>query len=104
MDDKEVKAQRAASVLILIKIALEEFDLEFCKEAYKEFENQALRERTLIILNPGYPIKKIELLEKKAKALMILCSYYETLQEISKLKAELDLEEENKAEISKLFT
>ena len=107
MEKTVEKSQEQADIINAIALPILMLDVEYCREAASDMCNQAIRQESMMVINPGYPQLKNDILRKQGEALRLLCDYVSTLKEVEKLKAKLADEQasENKMrdEIGRMF-
>lgn len=97
------KSEEQAEIIKMIAIPVIMLDTDYCKQVAKEMMKQVSFQQTLSVLNPNHSPTKDELLAKQSNALMYLVEYVEALKDVEKIKEKLKVEDETRAEISKLF-
>lgn len=99
----EIKAVESASNIQMINVWVAELDIDFLKKCLETLKEQAIRQDSLIILNPGYNQIKTKILDKKNQALEHLINYTEALNEVEELKIKLGKSEALQEKINDLF-
>lgn len=107
MEKTVEKSQEQADIINAIAIPIVMLDVEYCREAASDMCTQASRQESMMVLNPGYPQLKNDILRKQGKALGLLCDYVSMLKEVEKLKVELADQQANEGktreEIGRMF-
>jgi len=97
------KSQEQANILLNIAIQLNLLDIEYCIEAAKKMKNHAIRQDSILVLNPFYPKSKTDLLSLQGKALTALVDYAELLKQVDELKKQVKIDETQQSKIADMF-
>lgn len=103
MELTQEKSEEVAEVLTFIRLQILTLDLDYLKEAARQFQNQAGKQEGLSVLLPSHPQSKNDLLRMQGRALTKLIEYIETLKEIDALKLQVIKDEVQRSDIAKLF-
>lgn len=92
-----------AQQIEFLKMGIHMIDWEYAERIVKELREHADTQETMIIFNPGYPMKKIDALRIQADALEKFVKGVKLLKEVDRLKREAEKEGYAFNEIQKLF-
>jgi len=103
MEKSVEKSEQQAEIIKMIALPVLMLDVEYCCEAANDMCNQANRQESMAVLNPNHSQLKNDILRTQGKALLLLCEYVKTLQEVEKLKGQLNNENNTRDEIARMF-
>ncbi len=84
------KSVEFATAFDLLKLAMHGIDWDYAAAAARKLIEQAARQETLSVFNPGYPLGKNDVLRKQAEALRLLCRSVQLLKECDEMKAGIE--------------
>jgi hypothetical protein len=85
-------SEQFARQIEFFKMGIHLVDWEYAEKMIPELRNLASRQNTMIIFNPGFPMKKIEALEAQAEALEKFVEGVKLLKKVDRLKREAEKE------------
>jgi transketolase len=97
------KSQEQANIILALAFFVQRLDIDYLREAEKDFIKQASWQESAAILNPSYPLEKNEVLREQANALKSLCDYADSLKKIDELNKKIALREQALNRINRNF-
>lgn len=97
------KSEEQAEIIIQLAILLQGIDLPYMEKFGAELARQASWQDSAFILNPSASVEKNDLLHKQSEAVGLLCKYIKCLKEVDQLKHKIQIEQQTRERIARMF-